>query len=263
MVLWSVGILLALGLTWFVAAVVVPVWQVHQIVRRVTAGDATEVARLGGPNAALSKALLYLRLTKGRSSERWRVAGLLGYCGKGAIPAAIRLLEDTTEDTGVRTRAAGCLGKLGDPRAVETLIASLRDDVPYVRESAASALGEIGDERAISPLIGALGDWKREGNTALGAGNQAGWALVKFGTPTVEPLLVALADLKRTDRERADIAWILGRIGDERALGPLKALRDGDNRELRQAAYWALESLERNLSFDRLGAPHQDRPAKH
>jgi HEAT repeat protein len=256
--------LAVLALTWFVGAVVVPLWQVHQVVRRQGSAEGkAEVARLGGPDSALPKVVLYLRLTKGRSSERWRVASLLAHCGEEAIPVAIALLEDTTEDTGVRTQAAGCLGAAGDARAVEPLIRSLSDDAHYVRASAASALGEIEDGRAVGPLVAALSDWKPKGNTRVGAADQAGWALLKIGKPAVEPLLAALADAKRPDRERAHAAWILGRIGDARAREPLNALRDGDNLKLRQDARWALECLERELSYERDGVPQQDRPPKY
>ena len=51
------------------------------------------------------------------------------------------------------------LGQLGDERAVEPLIAILRDSDSGVRVAAAQALGQLRDERAVEPLIVALEDW--------------------------------------------------------------------------------------------------------
>ena len=63
------------------------------------------------------------------------------------------------KDVGVRRRAAGALGRFGDPRAVDPLIGILTDsDVVlggeslYLQGDVARALGEIGDERALEAL---------------------------------------------------------------------------------------------------------------
>jgi HEAT repeat protein len=45
-----------------------------------------------------------------------------------------------------------------DPRAVEPLIAALRDTDPIARKNAADALSNIKDPRAVEPLIAALKD---------------------------------------------------------------------------------------------------------
>ena len=50
------------------------------------------------------------------------------------------------------------LGELRDTRAIEALIAALKDEKGLVRSSATEALGEIKDPRAIEPLIAALRD---------------------------------------------------------------------------------------------------------
>lgn len=56
----------------------------------------------------------------------------------------------------LRRRAAGALGRLGDARAVDALIAALDD--PSVADAAAIALTQIDDERAVMPLARALSD---------------------------------------------------------------------------------------------------------
>ncbi|MCP4258867.1 MAG: HEAT repeat domain-containing protein, partial [Planctomycetes bacterium] len=62
-------------------------------------------------------------------------------------------------------------GEIKDARAVESLIAALKDNNSTVRWSAAEALGKIKDARAVGPLIDALEDddnsVRREAEKAL------------------------------------------------------------------------------------------------
>ena len=50
------------------------------------------------------------------------------------------------------------MGETHDPRAVEALIAALKDTDSKVRASAAEALGRIADPRAVEPLMDAMKD---------------------------------------------------------------------------------------------------------
>jgi HEAT repeat protein len=59
----------------------------------------------------------------------------------------------------VRQTAAKALAQIKDSRAVEPLMAALKDGHGDVRKAAAEALGEIGDMRAIAALVAALPDW--------------------------------------------------------------------------------------------------------
>ncbi len=54
--------------------------------------------------------------------------------------------------------AVTALGKIGDVRAVEPLIAILKDVKANARDGAAISLGRIGDARALEPLDQALTD---------------------------------------------------------------------------------------------------------
>ena len=69
----------------------------------------------------------------------------------------INRLLDIIKNGGLRDKssAADALGKTGDARAVEPLIALLSDEDSIVQDSAARALGKIG-EPAIEPLIALL-----------------------------------------------------------------------------------------------------------
>ena len=99
-----------------------------------------------------------------------------------------KLLEELkSEDCIDREEAAEDLGRLGDIRASDSLIAALEDEEPYVRGAAATSLGVL-------KVIGA-----------------------------VEPLLDMLKTEYRTDVLR-DIAFALGEIGDKRAIEPLRDL---------------------------------------
>jgi len=96
-----------------------------------------------------------------------------------AIDPLIAVLRD--EDN-----AAEALGKIGAP-AVEPLIVALRDEDWYVRENAAKALGETKDARAVKPLIEALGDQNVRSNAAKALGK------IK-DVRAIAPLIAALED---------------------------------------------------------------------
>jgi HEAT repeat protein len=85
-----------------------------------------------------------------------------------------RTLKKLRSDNPVsRFIAADKLGNLGDKRAVEPLIAALKDNDETVRLHAAEALGNLGDARAwnrSSPLSTTASIWPRyQAVLALGA----------------------------------------------------------------------------------------------
>ena len=150
----------------------------------------------------------------------------------------------------VRRAAAEALGTIGDPWAVDPLIAALRDERWYVREAAAEALGKIGAP-AVDPLIAALRDEYSFGR------EDAAWALGTIGDPrAVDPLIAALRDELWNVRRAA--AEALGEIGDTRAVAPLiAALRDG-YWNVRVAAAWALGTIGDPRAVDPLIAALRD-----
>lgn len=91
-----------------------------------------------------------------RATAAERLAAVLdGVTDRAAIDALLWLLNEGAGYT--RVRAAKSLAKLGDTRAVPTLIAILDKAVSAPEAlSAAEALGEIGDQPAVKPLIEAF-----------------------------------------------------------------------------------------------------------
>ena len=151
-----------------------------------------------------------------------------------------------------RADAACRLGRTRAAAAIPALIQLLSDDNPVEQpvcdgkdnwrgrnlekttpgEIAAVALSQIGRE-AVEPLIAALR------STATPARANAAFALgLIHDDRVVEPLISATRDPEARVREKA--SWSLGLVGDHRAVEPLSvALKDADAHVRSQAA-WAL-----------------------
>jgi len=147
--------------------------------------------------------------------------------GSPAVEALIAAMEDA--NPGVRAGAARALGKIGDTRAMDSLIFRLRYDThAEVRKSAVWAL-HVGHQQAINALIDALQDideWVRFGAIIV---------LSKIGEPSVVPLIEALQSSNLL--VRANAAETLGRIGDTRAANALaEALFDIETHVWHQTA---------------------------
>ncbi|MBZ0300611.1 MAG: HEAT repeat domain-containing protein [Anaerolineae bacterium] len=147
--------------------------------------------------------------------------------GAPAVEPLISVLDDPNPN--VRSGAARALGKIGDTRALGSLIFRLRYDSDVeVRKSAVWAL-HMGGGRAVGPLIEALRDpdeWVRFGAVIV---------LAKIGDPAIDPLINALRD--NLPLVRANAAETLGRIADYRAAEALgNALHDPDDNVWQQAA---------------------------
>ena len=131
-------------------------WQPTSDVQRayyLTALGRYQDAVKTGPAAV--EPLIAVLKDRFRSSSGSRVAGALGKLGdKRAVEPLIAALKHPWET--VRRPAALALGRLGGERAVEALIAALKHKDPALRHSAALALGRSGDQRAVEPLTGEL-----------------------------------------------------------------------------------------------------------
>ena len=75
------------------------------------------------------------------------------------VPALSAFLQTPTNKSADRASAAAALGRLGDLRAVDPLIASLNEDNGAITMASSGALGQLKDKRAIEPLKEAYARW--------------------------------------------------------------------------------------------------------
>ncbi len=157
----------------------------------------------------------------------------------------------------MRTDAAFALGRLGDKRAVDSLILALEDENEDVRSFAVFALGKIGDPRAVEPIIQILEEERADWSTI-------GIALSRLrDNRAVEPLIEALKkvtryieeikkenpsiELKKIDYEylrgRWSLADTLGDLGDKKVVEPLLEVLDDEDPDLREIAAMALGKI--------------------
>lgn len=124
------------------------------------------------------------------------------------------------------------------PPDVQGLIAALNLDYDAVRKAAAEALGNKPHNRAIQALIKALNDENEEVETI------AGDALVQIGESAIFTLTNALNDEEQIVNIRTVAAYLLGEIGDPRAVSALiNALNDEDEDDIRIGTAWALGDI--------------------
>lgn len=174
----------------------------------------------------------------------------------------IELLHDNRPR--VRERAALAIGRIGDRRGTEALIALLEhEEAPFVQAMAAFALGEIEDPAAVPSLLAVLEAGKSSladrirPVEALGkiAGVQANADLM--GAPAIEEinarLLQQLPDPKSTldaDKELLVSFTItaLMRVRSANAIGPLALQLKSDHAAIRAQAANALARLGKPLT---------------
>lgn len=119
-----------------------------------------------------------------------------------------------SQDWVVRMHAARAVGRLGNPRSVETLVLLLQDKVPAVRDEAVAALGSLG-ESAVEPLVKVLED--QDWRVRL----RATEALCVLKSSTAVEPLVGLLQHDPDTAVRQEAARALGHIGDGAAVDAL------------------------------------------
>jgi hypothetical protein len=151
----------------------------------------------------------------------------------------------------VRHAATYALGKIGDKRIVDGLVAALKDSDSSVRWAASDALREIGDARAVDGLVAALKD--EDSRVRV----NAVVALVKIGGERAVDGLVAT--LKDSDSSvRWAVADALGEIGGERAVDGLVAALKHQDSGVRWRATKGLKKIGDHRAVDRLVAALKD-----
>jgi HEAT repeat protein len=202
---------------------------------------------------------LIVMLTAKREHVREAAANVLGEIrDESAVDALNEAARD--EAWSVRSNAVQALGTIGSPRALDSLVSALEDANLLVKYKALEALKKIGDRRAVSPLMTALSDEnylvREHAAQALDAlqwapSNASEQALyfvavqdweqaASLGSVAVEPLAIAIKDIKEEVREKAvatlakiNVNWQGQQLAGEAA--PLFARRimseTGDARE--------------------------------
>lgn len=137
--------------------------------------------------------------------------------GEAAFAPLVGLLGHI--DPAVRHHAAHTLGKIGDRRATDALIAALDDAEPVVISKVAFTLSLFQDEKAVSGLVRLLGHSDPEVQATVVT------ALEQFGVSALPAVTAAMADPNPQVRELA--ADVLGAIGDAGTVPVLvEALHD-------------------------------------
>ena len=154
------------------------------------------------------------------------------------------------DNSQAKAEAAGALGRLKTPLAVEELVRALDDVALPVREQAAVALGEIRDARATMPLVRKLTD------PASGISGPAATALGKIGDHAALPALAAAAQLGPPPRQLAAME-ALGRLPDASVSDILENLMRDRDSSVRTAAIRALADREDPASVPALIAQLQ------
>ena len=132
-----------------------------------------------------------------------------------AVDSLLILLTHDNDD--VVRAVMNSLGEIRDVKAVDPLIGLL--EVPYHSFFAAGALGKIGDPKAIMPLISHLNDRGRVG--IFFVDHAMARALVGIGSEAVESLIDVVRSGNRSERTVRNAILVLGEIGDKRAVQPL------------------------------------------
>ena len=201
------------------------------------------IAALGKlDRAQVSERLIFQLQNKG--TEPAMTLAVIEALGAVHYPSAVDALLPclASENDEISSEAIDALSQIGAP-AVEPLIVGLKNSKAKVRGRAAEALGRIGDARAVDPLIACLKNPAIEQNPADGqemssgeesddqkkaraeedslVRQKASEALGKLGPPAVAPLIACLAEQDPSVRSLA--ATALGQLHDSRAIAPLIA----------------------------------------
>ena len=130
------------------------------------------------------------------------------------------------------------LGKIGDERAVETLVDFVDSGNPPLQKVTIRALGEIGSEEASQEIANAMTDDEPAVRSV------AARALGLIGdTRAIEPLSARLEDGDEANEVRASAAWALVRIGTERALQAVAEYDDDRSYTVQHEAEMARKAI--------------------
>jgi hypothetical protein len=147
MALWTVAMLLALGLIWFVAAAVVPVWQVRSLVAAEEARSHYGALSYKCPVAGdarrryIDRCVVYLKLPDFIAPHKTTAALMLGGCGYDALPELLREIHASgLQRRAIAAASIGMTGPQGRTASQELASLALTDPEAAVRDTALNAL---------------------------------------------------------------------------------------------------------------------------
>jgi len=184
------------------------------------------LVKIGGPGVEELIMILQPEKNEFYTQSVIRILGTIG--DPRAVEALIPKLTSTgANDRKIKEETVIALRKIGDRKAVDSLIQALRDS--EIQREVTVTLGDWREIKAIYPLIELLK--KRDSPYA----DITSEALVKIGEPAVIPLIQTLDSREGNNQRR--VAEILGNIGDVRAVDSLiQVLNTGDYVVQRSAA---------------------------
>lgn len=176
------------------------------------------------------------------AKEDWKSCVEIGSPAVEPLIAALRTGSPSANDDNLDS-VARALGEIGDPRAVEPLLAALVGPYPHFGkcQAIAFALVKIGDPRAVAPLRTALkhSEWN--------VGHFAGQALEGLSSQVARTFFTDIEDRDtETRRQAAKAAFNLGAQAVDQLL---TALKDADE-EVRNYAALSLVSISKESDLD-------------
>lgn len=125
------------------------------------------------------------------------------------------------KDSSIPKSAVQALGDLGDKKAVDALMAVLKERSGSIRDAAAEALGKIGDTKAIALLQTSL--WQTFEKSADKSLREAATsALIKMGAPSIEGFVQAFGTTLEKALHAASALEKMGEVAVEPLIAALK-----------------------------------------
>ena len=157
---------------------------------------------------------------------------------EGVIDILIAVLADTNENVNTRKNAAIALGKIGQPRPLNTLTYLLKENNPTILMAIIEALGKIKNKEATAPLIECLQDKEKPEEIQRAVIDVLG----EIKDPqSIDIIIEFLKDERKAFRWSA--AHSLGQIGDPKAVDPLLPLLNDEFADIRQITAEALGQI--------------------
>lgn len=199
-------------------------------------GQAIEVARL----------IVVILAEPDDWQESRKAVERLVEIGEPAVNPLIQALSPSSDGTEYLIEA---LGKFRDRRAVDFLVPYVQHDSYEICDAAATALGRIGDTRIIETLIASVRGLP-EARQIIIPVQGVHKTLARLGPPAFGPLVAGLKD--EDDGVRWTSASALGEMRDARAVAPLIDMLTDSASFVRSAAAISLSQIGDARAIDAL-----------